>query len=102
MSDDSVPLNFGVSGRTVELAAGTRIITRQQLRNAEFYKVVKAGLLDGSVTALDQGNDSLTIGKETLPLTDAKALQALADSQQEWVGVPEKNPYAATLIKESR
>ena len=94
MSD---PLNFGAPGRIGELVPGARIVTRQQLRSPEFYKEVKAGLLDGSITALDQGNDSLTIGKETLPLTDPVARQALADSQLEWVGVPPKNPFLATL-----
>jgi hypothetical protein len=90
-----------VQGTTVPLSSESRIITRQQLTDRDFYAQVKAGLLDGTVTALDQRSDSLTIGNETVPLTDQKAVRALAESQMGWVGVAEANPFLAGLTAQA-
>lgn len=92
-------LSFGVPGRTVPLTPESRLITRQQLSDPVFYAEVKAGLLDGTVMALDQGIDSVTINDEAVPLTDMRAVEALAASQREWVGAPPANRFLPGLAK---
>lgn len=85
-------------GATAELLPDSRIVTRQQLRDRAFYAQVKQDLLDGKVTPLDQRADSLTIDGESVPLTDPRALQALAESQAAWVGKPVADPFLEGLL----
>lgn len=72
----------------MELGPDSHIVARQQLTNPAFYRAVRAGLLDGTVTAVDQRIDELVIDGRPVPLSDETALQALAASQETWVGKP--------------
>lgn len=92
---------WNVTYRVVELGADSRVITRQQLRDPAFYAVVKAGVLNGDITTLDQGADHLIMDGEPVPLTDARAVQALAASQEAWVGVPPEQRFLPGLAAEA-
>jgi hypothetical protein len=99
----SFPASFGnIPGQTVILLNDTRIVTRQQLRNLDFYQEVRAGLLDGSVVALDQRAGSIQVGTAVLRLTSPEGVKALADSQMGWVGVPDTNRFLGGLISDAQ
>ncbi|WIB68078.1 hypothetical protein DEI93_03270 [Curtobacterium sp. MCBD17_035] len=91
-----------VAGRTVTLDESSRIITRQQLTDPDFYAKVRLGVLDGSVTVLDQQLDSVRIGGTVYPLTSEDALMALANSEASWIGREDDNPFLSSLMRGKR
>lgn len=85
------------AGATVDLQPDSRIVTRQQLADPEFYRAVAADVFAGRVQVLDQGTDSLSIDGQGHRLTAPAAITALAASQQSWVGVPVGNRFSDSL-----
>lgn len=92
---------WNVPYRVVELGTDSHVITRQQLRDPAFYALVKAGVLNGDITTLDQGADHLTLNGEEVPLTDPRAVQALAASQEAWIGVTPAQRFLPGLAAEA-
>ncbi len=86
---------------TLMLLPGVKAVCRQQLSDPEFYQAVKADLLNGDLILLDQGIDSVMIGVDTHKLTEPVAMEALAESQETWVGVPPKNRFIGGLISQA-
>ncbi len=90
--------SFGIPVPVHDLTPDARIVTRQQLRDPEFYRTVKAGLLDGTVAVADQRGDFLKVDGVEVSMTETRALEALAESQATWVGQQPANPFLDSLM----
>lgn len=83
--------DFGMPTQAADLSG--RVVTHQQLNDADFYALVKAELVTGKVDVIDQRSDRVQLANgDRLGFDDPQAAVELAKSQMQWIGTAPTAP----------